>query len=142
MRQIAWGDRLVKIFRSAGAAGWVVRILYIFSAIFFLLSLLEFYSDVRTTEVATAERLERQYDYKLEEIAKLEEQGKGEEWSLKLLDSMNADLAEIGRGRDEMAKLARLSQKKLTAEVAEYYLMVSALLFFAGYFLGREVRNS
>ena len=55
---------------------------------------------------------------------------------------MNADLAEIGRGRDEMAKLARLSQKKLTAEVAEYYLMVSALLFFAGYFLGREVRNS
>ena len=92
--------------------------------------------------MATAERLERQYDYKLEEIAKLEEQGKGEEWSLKLLDSMNADLAEIGRGRDEMAKLARLSQKKLTAEVAEYYLMVSALLFFAGYFLGREVRNS
>ena len=142
MHQIAWEDRLVKIFRSAGAAGWVVQILYIFSAVFFLLSLLEFYSDVRTTEVATAERLERQYDYKLEEIAKLEEQGKGEEWSLKLLDSMNADLAEIGRGRDEMAKLARLSQKKLTAEVAEYYLMVSALLFFAGYFLGREVRNS
>ena len=60
MRQIAWEDRLVKIFRSAGAAGWVVRVLYIFSAIFFLLSLLEFYSDVRTTEVATAERLERQ----------------------------------------------------------------------------------
>lgn len=142
MRQIAWGDRLVKFFRSAGAAGWLVRFLYLFSALFFLLSLVEFYGNVRTTEVATAERLARQYDYKVEEIAKLEDQGKGEEWAEKLLESMNADLAEIGRGRDEMAKLARLSQKKLTAEVAEYYLLVSALLFFAGYFLGREVKNS
>lgn len=130
-----------KIFSSTCVMIWGIRLLYIFSLIFFIWSLLVFFGSVRTTEVATLERLERQYDYKAEEIAKLESQGKGEEWAEKLLSSMNADLVEIERGKAEMRKLASLSQRNVTEPAARYYLFVSVFLFSAGSLLVREVRN-
>ncbi len=141
MIQIAWGDKLLRLFRSVGLPIWVRRIFYVLSLIFFLLSLGVFLGDHRTPEVATAERISRQYDYKLEEIAKLESQGKGEEWAEKLLSSMRADLAELEKGKKEMNKLASLSQKSLTSPVATYYLYVSVFLFAVGYLTGRPVKN-
>ncbi len=89
-----------------------------------------FNGSIKTNEYAQLDRMKQKYQATQEEIQKYRDRKNPEEWVTQLIETFEKDAAAQKEAITELEKIASLARKRLTAEPAEYYLMLSALLLF------------